>query len=390
LPLEVPVARPMRNVVLVKHSAIDATEHVIKSQEGDVIVDEGILEPAIYIDDHSVLDGIVDLGTDGAKAEASTDARPTKRARKRSSKVSTAAADIDIEGDVVSEKDEEWIPGPGKQLKIGRKKKQEETPGNVFESMMKVARAKKAKEPKQLMDVDKATNPGKKLAAPKSGAAKAKKPSLKDQKCKRDCRKGPKSGCPVKTKRRVAGHVSCVEIHDMLKKMGISNPEKTSKCVKAAIMFGHIKITGVKEDLDQVILEGKGGECGHTLTATLGDLLNQPDYGGNDYEDGLQEATVICKDEACAEDEEGFARSYVTGICTGNPSWDCGKFHNHCGQCPGYGMCVNDYRVRHCKKCGTHPWGGNSCDTCERRRSARGFGGLFGRRRRFVNDCSIM
>ena len=53
LPLEVPVARPMRNVVLVKHSAIDVTEHVIKSQEGDVIVDEGILEPAIYIDDHS-------------------------------------------------------------------------------------------------------------------------------------------------------------------------------------------------------------------------------------------------------------------------------------------------------------------------------------------------
>ena len=52
-PLEVPVASPMRNVVLVKHSAIDATEHVIKSQEGDVIVDEGILEPAIYIDDHS-------------------------------------------------------------------------------------------------------------------------------------------------------------------------------------------------------------------------------------------------------------------------------------------------------------------------------------------------
>ena len=59
------------------------------------------------------------------EAEASTDARPTKRARKRSSKVSTAAADIDIEGDVVSEKDEEWIPGSGKQLKIGRKKKQE-------------------------------------------------------------------------------------------------------------------------------------------------------------------------------------------------------------------------------------------------------------------------
>ena len=44
----------------------------------------------------------------------------------------------------------------------------------------------------------------------------------------------------------------------MLKKMGISNPEKTSKCVKRAIMFGHIKITGIKEDLNQIILEGDG------------------------------------------------------------------------------------------------------------------------------------
>jgi len=234
--------------------------------------------------------------------------------------------------------------------------------------------AKKVNEPKSPLDEAKASKPAKKRAAPKAGAAKqAKKPSLKDQKCKRDCRKGPESGCPVKSKRMMVEHVSCVEIHDMLKKMGIRNPEKTSKCVKAAIMFGHIKITGVKEDLDQVILEGEGGECGHILTATLGDLLNQPDYGGNDYEDGLQEATVICKDEACAEDEEGFARSYVTDICTGNPSWDCGKFHNHCGQCPGYGMCINDYRNRHCKKCGAHPYGWSGCNNCQPNRANQGF-----------------
>ena len=35
--------------------------------------------------------------------------------------------------------------------------------------------------------------------------------------------------------------------------------------------------------------------CGHTLNATLGDLLEQPDYAGLDYEDGCLNATVVCK-----------------------------------------------------------------------------------------------
>ena len=35
--------------------------------------------------------------------------------------------------------------------------------------------------------------------------------------------------------------------------------------------------------------------CGHTLDATLGDLLEQPDYAGLDYEDGCLNATVVCK-----------------------------------------------------------------------------------------------
>ena len=35
--------------------------------------------------------------------------------------------------------------------------------------------------------------------------------------------------------------------------------------------------------------------CGHTLDATLGNLLEQPDYAGLDYEDGCLNATVVCK-----------------------------------------------------------------------------------------------
>jgi len=30
----------------------------------------------------------------------------------------------------------------------------------------------------------------------------------------------------------------------------------------------------------------------HTIDATLGDLLKQPDYAGCDYEDGLENATM--------------------------------------------------------------------------------------------------
>ena len=37
-------------------------------------------------------------------------------------------------------------------------------------------------------------------------------------------------------------------------------------------------------------------------------------------------------------------RTYVTRICEGKPSFDDGKYHNHCHQCPGFGMCIGDYR----------------------------------------------
>ena len=90
----------------------------------------------------------------------------------------------------------------------------------------------------------------------------------------------------------------------------------------------------------QVIHSEAHEGCGHTIEATLGDLLEQPDYAGLDYEDGSMEATVVCTE--CDEDEQ--MRTYVTGICEGKPSFDCGKFHNHCRQCPGFGSCIHDYR----------------------------------------------
>jgi hypothetical protein len=52
-------------------------------------------------------------------------------------------------------------------------------------------------------------------------------------------------------------------------------------------------------------------------------LLTQPDFGGNDYEDGLKTATVFC--EECDGEEEGVGRCYVTEMCEGGFESDCGK-----------------------------------------------------------------
>ena len=183
---------------------------------------------------------------------------------------------------------------------------------------------------------------------PPKKKAKTKMVKEKDT-CVETCQEGPKSGCPIRGKGKPARgwNLSCREVDRRIEALG-RNPKYASICVKSAIQKGFIKITGEdKEELNQVVLSGAGDwHCGHTINATLGDLLEQPDYAGTDYEDGSLEATVVCK--ACEEDpeigefEEG--RTYVTNICTGRPQFDCGKFHNHCTACPGFGMCINDYR----------------------------------------------
>ena len=93
-----------------------------------------------------------------------------------------------------------------------------------------------------------------------SNTAPAKTPKNKKSKakvCMEDCVKGAKSGCPIKMRRRKDGHLSCAEIHEMLISMGIEDPLQTSKCVRAAIMKGHIKITGNPEEMEMIICEGE-------------------------------------------------------------------------------------------------------------------------------------
>ena len=165
--------------------------------------------------------------------------------------------------------------------------------------------------------------------------------------CVETCQPGPRSGCTIRGKGKPAGNLSCAEVDRQLEALDVST-KYASLCLKSAIQKGLIKIKGEnkEEDLAMVVHSEKHDSCGHTINATLGDLLMQPDYAGTDYEDGSMEATVVCKE--CEEDEEKEegeeSRTYVTGLCEGRPSFDCGKFHNHCCACPGFGMCIHDYR----------------------------------------------
>ena len=73
---------------------------------------------------------------------------------------------------------------------------------------------------------------------------------------------------------------------------------------------------------------GGGGQ----KTAKLRNIQMAPQAKMTDEND--EETEEIC--------EQG--RTYVTGICEGKPSFDDGKYHNHCHECPGFGMCIHDYR----------------------------------------------
>lgn len=54
-------------------------------------------------------------------------------------------------------------------------------------------------------------------------------------------------------------------------------------------------------------------------------------------------------------------------MCQGKARLESGKFHNHCTECPDFGVCIGDYRVCHCGICGHHYFTGGSgfpCNKC--------------------------
>ena len=158
------------------------------------------------------------------------------------------------------------------------------------------------------------------------------------------------------------------QVHELLKSLGVSDSDtkRVSMCLKAAIINGHVLLLPPKDDplgmfgLDQVIAKGRCvsySPCRKKVTCLVRDILYQPD-DGSDYDDGGPNAPLHCSDECSG--------IYVTRLCQGTPTFDNGKFHNHCTQHSRFGYCIGDYHERHCGNCGGHYSGGTcSCGGSE-------------------------
>ena len=143
----------------------------------------------------------------------------------------------------------------------------------------------------------------------------------------------------------------------------VKNAKRVSTCVKAAISNGFIKILGsAGHDLRREIISGPL-QCGHNCTATLADVLYQPDFVGVDPNTLSRLATVFCSFYSNGSCPEGWA--FVTGMCKGKPRFDwTGESVNHCKKCDSvFGECADDYKSTHCPKCGDH-YSTACCSNC--------------------------
>lgn len=166
-----------------------------------------------------------------------------------------------------------------------------------------------------------------------------------------------------------SGKKGMENVHKLLSDLGVERPKNVSNCLKAGILNGSITLKRPEDDpegkydLDQVLVTGDCLCCDETdMTCRIRDVLYQPDYGGGDYEDGGEEAPFKCTGDGCG------LGIYVTSMCSGSPSFDCGKFHNHCQDCPVFGVCIGDYREVHCGGCGQHYHAvgmGGACYNCK-------------------------
>ena len=91
------------------------------------------------------------------------------------------------------------------------------------------------------------------------------------------------------------------EVNRLLVLAGYEKPETSSKCARAGLIRGNFgfKFTGDSSQLDTIVREGKCEDfsyedCPGILKATVRDLLEQRDYGGDDYENNSEEASVKC------------------------------------------------------------------------------------------------
>jgi len=191
--------------------------------------------------------------------------------------------------------------------------------------------------------------------------------------CTKLCNPGAKSNCPNYLYGKMTAamdegriFVACYEVERMLKQMGV-DPEKCSRCILGAIMCGMIVITDKMlhtKNLDQLIRTEKGF-CGCKISITLGNALYQGDDGEGLYgrTDSPDQAKVHCRQckRWVAKSTWGSNHYYfLTGMCHAMVTLDDGRRHFHCAECPGYGTCYHEPRMRHCSSCGKHSIG-KSC-----------------------------
>ena len=141
-------------------------------------------------------------------------------------------------------------------------------------------------------------------------------------------------------------------LNEKLEVLGFPYKKGLGNCARAGILNGKIKFQ-TEADLDAVIFKGKGMECGHTVAATLREVLRQCDYGGDEML-GYGNSTVSCDKEKFSGCHSKMGKFFLTGICTGEPRLDWGRGHHHCTECHGFGECVHSWTTSHCKDCGSH------------------------------------
>eukprot|EP01083_Nonionella_stella_P299532 1017869_1 len=146
-------------------------------------------------------------------------------------------------------------------------------------------------------------------------------------------------------------HRSEKKIDARFRELGVNDPERVSWCLKRAIQRGLVWLDDMVDGispLDQVVFDKKCIECTYPMKISIRDVMYQDDSPGYDMGEG---AVVWCRGE-CGN------RGYVSFMCTGRPQLvECGKWHNHCRQCPKLGNCIGGQTLTHCLHCNKH------CDT---------------------------
>ncbi|CAG0921239.1 unnamed protein product [Notodromas monacha] len=161
----------------------------------------------------------------------------------------------------------------------------------------------------------------------------------KRRRCVKSCRKAVnKRSNPCSKRSLHHGFLSCAEVHDLIHRIGIDDPENSNSCIRAAMMRGAIRIRGNPEELDLVMCRDVSPYCGHFVDGTLRDLL----LSSNSHQKNvlLKSATPVLKCKLCSNDKlkRGFAS--VVGFCEGKPFFLWGtRKKTHCVSCPGFGNC---------------------------------------------------